>query len=263
LRRALKQIFHFIQQPDFNLAFWALARKTSRSFMQAQDATTLWLLKFWPWFEANTRRILYAAVFVAIAVFVISFYSWRQSQKEIEAGKVFTQALISSNGSQFTDACLKVAADYSGTRAGQRALLQAAASLFTSGKYADAQTQFQKFLDAYPDNSFTPQATLGVATSLDAQGKMDLAAPAYQKAASQTSDASVVLAAKFALAQMSERQGQISVAQKLYEEVARAFPNSSMGSEAGLRATELKSKSPAIAPPFQAAPAAAPFNLSH
>ena len=81
-----------------------------------------------------------------------------------------------ATASQQADLYLKIAADYQGTSAGQRALLQGAAMLFAAGRYADAQTQFQKFLDAYPDSFFAAQAALGVATSLDAQGKTDLAA---------------------------------------------------------------------------------------
>lgn len=227
--------------------------------MQAQDATTIFFLKAWTWAEANAKRIAIGTAFVAIAVFVISFYSWRQNQREIEAANALTQAIISSTGSQFADACLKIAADYSGTRAGQRAQLQGAASLFAAGRYADAQAQFQKFLDVYPDNSFTPQATLGVAASLDAQGKFDLAVGAYQKAANQSSDGSVVAAAKFALAQIDEQQGRMSDAQKLYEEITRTFPNSSLASEATLRSVEMKS--PAASMPSPAANA--PFSLSH
>jgi TolA-binding protein len=232
--------------------------------MQAQDATTAWLFNLWPWFEANAKRIAYVAAFVAIAVFLISFYSWRQSQKEIEAGNAFTQVIISNNGSPLADAYLKIAADYSGTRAGQRALLQGAAALFAAGKYADAQTQFRKFIDTYPEGAFVSQAALGVAASLDAQGKTELAAGAYQKIINQTSDASVAASAKFAIAQIDERQGKISEAQKLYEDVTRAYPNSSMSSEAGLRAMELRTQSPAISPPAKTAPpTAVPFNLSH
>ena len=227
--------------------------------MQAQDATTVFFLKAWTWAEANAKRVAIGAAFAAIAVFVISFYSWRQDQREIEAGNALTQAVVFGNGGQVGDACLKIAADYSGTRAGQRAQLQGATLLFEEGRYADAQAQFQKFLDAYPDNSFAPQAEFGVAASLDAQGKLDLAAGAYQRAAGQSSDSGVAAAAKFALAQIDEQQGKFSDAQSLYEEIARIFPNSSLASEAGLRSVELKMKPPAASTPSSAAP----FSLSH
>jgi TolA-binding protein len=230
--------------------------------MQAQDATTAYLFKLWPWLEANAKRILSFAAFVVIVTLLFSFYSWRQSQKEIEASQALTQVIVSGGDSQPADAYLKIPTDYTGTRAAGRAQLLGAVSLFISGKYADAQAQFQKFLNTYPDNSFAPQAALGVAASLESQGKIDLASDAYQKAINQTTDASVIVAAKFALARIDERQGKISDAQNFYEEVIQAYPNSPMSSEAELRLMELKMKSPAISTPHETAPASAiPFNL--
>jgi TolA-binding protein len=83
-----------------------------------------------------------------------------------------------------------------------------------------------------------------VAASLDAQGKTDLASGAYQRVISRFSDLNTVSAAKFALAQISERQGKLAVAENLYEEVAHGNPNGSLGSEAAICATELKTKLP-------------------
>jgi TolA-binding protein len=234
--------------------------------MQAQEAatTTDILFRLWPWFEANAKRIAFGAAFLVIVVFVFSFYSYRQNQREITAGQALTQATMSAGSGSLADACLKIATEYAGTLAGQRALLQGATALFTTGKYADAQAAFQKFLDAYPDNFLGPQATLGVAASLDALGKTDLAVSAYQKAAGQTANLNVVASAKFSLARIDEAQGKLAEAQRLYGEVARTFANTSMGSEAGLRAMELNAKLPKAAPamPAPASAASVPFNLS-
>jgi len=233
--------------------------------MQSQEITAADVVfRLMPWFEANRKRLAYGAGLVAVAVFIFSYYSYRQNQTEIAAGQALTQVLVSTSGSGLADACLKVAADYSGTLAAQRALLAAATTLFTSGKYADAQTQFQKFLDTYPDNFFTPQATLGLAASLDAQGKGEAAYVAYQRAAGQAADESVVAAAKLALGRIDEAQGKLADALKIYTEVARTFPNTSTGMEAGRRAMELKVKSPAATAAAPApASSPAPFTLSH
>jgi TolA-binding protein len=229
--------------------------------MEAQETTaTDYLFKLWPWFEANAKRIAFGAALALIAIFIWSFYSYRQSQRETAAGEALTQATMSAGGS--AEVCLKIAADYPGTAAGQRALLQGATGLFTDGKYADAQAQFQKFLDAYPDNFFSPQAALGVAASLDAQGKTDQAIGAYQKAAGLTANGTVAADAKFALARIDETQGKAADAMKLYAEVARGYPNTSISSEAARRAMELKVKSPAAAVAPVPAPSV-PFNLSH
>ncbi len=236
--------------------------------MEAQEATTDYVFNLWSWFETNAKRLAYGAALLVIAIFVFSFYSYRQNKKEVDAGEALTQAGMANTGGQLADACLKVAADYAGTSAGQIALLQGATALFAVDRFADSQVQFQKFLNAYPDNSLAPQAALGVAASLDAQGKTDLAISAYQKAISLTSEGNVVAAAKFALARIDEAQGKSAEADKLYTELARAYPNSAINSEAGLRDAELKTKSPATASvspaPAATAPATvAPFTLSH
>ena len=221
-----------------------------------------YLFKVWPWIEANVKRIAYAVGAVAILVFIYLFHGYSLNQTEITAGQALSAVIVSSSASQQPDAYLKVAADYPGTPAAQRALLDGASLLFTTGKFPEAQAQFQKFLDAYPENSFTAPALLGVAASLDAQGKTADAISAYQKAAGQASNGSVTASAKFAVARIYEAQGKTAEAMKLYEEVARANPNSQLSNEAGLRATELKTKSPsAAAKPATAV--AAPFTLTH
>jgi TolA-binding protein len=222
--------------------------------MQAQDATTLFLLKLWPWVEANKKRLIGGTVAAVIVIFFIWFMACQRESKEIAAGQALTQLALSS-GAPAAEAYLKIATERSGTAAGQRALLQGAAALFDAGKFADAQTQFQKYLDAHPDGEFSSQALLGVAASLDAQGKMDLAVGAYQKVISSASDATVVSAAKFDLARIEESQGKSNDALVLYQDVAGANPSTSLGSEAAMRLMELRSKLPAAASaPAPAAP---------
>jgi predicted negative regulator of RcsB-dependent stress response len=213
--------------------------------MQAQDSTTLFLFKLWPWVEANKNRLIAGAAIAVIAIFIIWFVACQRESKEIAAGQALTQVALSSGGPS-VGAYLKVAEQHSGTVAGQRALLQGAAALFDAGKFTDAQAQFQKFLDAHPDSEFSGQAALGVAASLDAQGKTDLAVGAYQRAISSASDATVVSAAKFGLARIEETQGRLNDALLLYQDVARANPGGSLGSEATMHLMELRSKLPAV-----------------
>jgi TolA-binding protein len=234
--------------------------------MEIQDAPAAYFFKLWPKIEANWIRIALGGGIIIVVAMLISFYSWQRDQKEITAGKALTQSMLSVPSiprnptasqlaelySKQADVYLKIAGDHQGTSAGQRALLQGAAMLFEAERYADAQTQFQKFLDAHPDGFFASQAALGVATSLDAQGKTDLAAGAYQRVINISSDLTVANAAKFALAQIDERQNKLSDARNLYEDIVRNNPNS----EAGQRAMELKMKLPS-APPATAP--AAPF----
>lgn len=235
--------------------------------MQAQDATAVYLFKLWPWIEANKKRIIICVGIIIAAIFIFSFITWQKGKGEVDAGQALTSALISNEGGQLAAACLKIAADHPSTLAGQRALMQGAASLFEAGRYADAQGQFQNYLDAHADDVFTGQAALGVAACLDAQGKSDLAVDAYQRAIGNLSDNEGTGVAKLAIARIYETEGKPNDALALYGEIIRANPNSALGSEASVRAMELKSKSLSntlSAPAAPAAPAAsAPFQLSH
>ena len=215
--------------------------------METQDAPSEFIFKVLPWIEANRKRIVIVLGLAALAILVYSFLSYQRDQKEINAGQALTQAMMPSGGQPVDAALLKVAQQYPATVAGERAGVAAAAALFEENKFTDAQAQFQKYLEAHPEGQFAAQAALGVAASLDAQGKTDAAITAYQKVLSSGADASTVTAAKFALARLYEAQGKLAEAQKSYEDVARSSnPNSSLYSEAGLRAMELKSKLPAV-----------------
>lgn len=210
--------------------------------MQTQDATTLFLFKWWPWFEANRKWLIAVAVVAALAALVIWFMVNQREARQVAAGQALTQAMFASSG-QSADAYMKVATEYPGTTAGQRALLQSAAALFEAGRFADAQAQFQKYVDAHPGGEFIGQALLGVATSLDSQGKADLAASAYQRVITNGSDPVAVSAAKFGLARIDEVQGRLNDALVLYQDVASV--NNPLASEAAMCLMELRNKLPA------------------
>ncbi len=178
---------------------------------------------------------------------------------EITAGQALTQLLISTppnaDAGQLADAYLKIAADYSRTPTGERALMLGATTLFESGKYTEAQAQFQKYLSTHPAGAFSAQAALGVAASLDAQGKTDSAANAYRRVIGAFSDPNALDAAKFALAKIDEQRGKSTDAENLYLDVTHDNPNNSLGSEAAFRTYQLKNKlSPTASPNTSSAP---------
>jgi len=213
--------------------------------MQAQDATTVYLLKLWPRIEANKNRILAGAVVVVIAIAVAWVLASQHDQKEAEAGEALTKLSLSPTVTP--EGLLKIASDYPGTAAAERAMVLGAGALFTTGKYAEAQAQFQKYLDEHPDGEFFGQAALGLGVCLETQGKADQATGVYQRAIDNSSDTVVVTVAKLSLGKICEAQGKISDAQKYYEQIAKERINqeTSLGREAMLRLTLLKKAAPA------------------
>jgi len=225
-----------------------------RFFMQAQDEASVFLLKLWPRIEANKNRIIAVAVLIVIAVGIGWIFAVQRQQKEADAGEKLTQLTL--NPGAKPEAYLKIATDYSGTKAGERALLQAAAELFDSGHFVEAQAQFQKFLGENPNSELAANAALGVASSLDAQNKIDLAAAAYQQVLRNYTDATPVNAAKMALAKIDEAQGRYNNALASYQDIAQQSMVSFMRQEAMLRLMDLKNKIPTpTTAPLSASPA--------
>ena len=230
--------------------------------MQTQDAPAEIIFKLWPWLEANKNRLIGGLGAVIVVAGVFYFISAQKAQKEVDAGQALTSLLISpkSNAGQSTDEFAKLAAQYAGTAAGQRAQLQGAAALFSTGRYADAQAQFQKYLDAAATGPLAATAELGVAASLESQNKLDLAMAAYQRVTSVFAGSSSVVPAEFALGRIAEQQNKLTEAASHYENAARSALGGSLAQEAAQRAFEVKAKIAAAAPKPAAAsqPAVAP-----
>jgi predicted negative regulator of RcsB-dependent stress response len=227
--------------------------------MQTQDAPAEIIFKLWPWLEANKNRLIAAGAAALVLWGIYYFITSQHEQREVDAGQALTMLLVNpdanASSGQIADAFAKLAAQYPGTAAGQRAQLQAGAAMFNAGKYPDAQAQFQKYLEAGSGGTLAATAQLGVAASLEAQNKLDLAISAYQKVMSVYSGSSSVLPAEFALGRIAEQQNKLTEAVSHYETVARASQGGSLAQEAMMRASEIKTKLAAAAPKPAAAAA--------
>lgn len=233
--------------------------------MESQDAAATFFFKLWPQIEANKNKILASAALIIAVAAIGSFVYWRHEQNQIDAGVAMTQTLLTlpqqADAAQIADSYLNVATEYSGTPAGQRALLQAAAILFTEDKYPDAESYFRQFIDSHPDNQFVGLASLGLAKCLEAEGKLNDASGEYQHIINDLADPQAVIAAKFSLAQIDMQQHSYADAQRLFQDVAQSDPYSAQGTEAAQYLFELRSKVPA-APATPPMGAGAPFKLN-
>jgi TolA-binding protein len=217
--------------------------------METQDASAAFLIKFWPWFEAKRKQLLYTAVAVVVILFVWYFITTQSEQKAIDAGQAFTQLQLNLPANPTPPATAPVpprACRHTGPPASRRHPPPAAPSvLFGAGRYEDAQAQFQKFLGANRGSSLAAAAQLGVAASLEAQNKPDLAATAYRAVTTSYPNSAEALPARFSLARVLESQGKLSEASSYYQEVARSPLAGSMASEAAQRAARIAPAKPA------------------
>jgi TolA-binding protein len=207
----------------------------------------------WAWLEANKKQTLWGTGGLVLVGFIVALVLYRQDEADIAASEALSNVALpqmtgASRGDS-PDAYLKVAAAYSGSRAGARALLLAAGGLFMEGKYDEARNQFERFNREYSDSSFKGEALLGIAACLDAQSKTNEAVTAYKNLIDRRPADYVLPQARFALARLYAAQDKPELARTLFEEVERNNPYSSLGSEAGIRLEDLKVKYPNLATP--------------
>ena len=218
--------------------------------MQTQDAPAEFLIKFWPWFEANRKRLVVTVVAAVVVLVIYYFITTQREQKAVDAGQAYTQLQLNMPPNptvqQVADAFVQLAQKYSGTVAAERAQLQAAAVLFSAARYPDAQAQFQTFLGANKTSSLAPAAQLGVAACLEAQNKLDDAATAYRAVTKSYPDSSEALPAKFSLGRVLEAQGKLTEATACYQEVTRSPLAGSLVSEAAQRLSQIAVTKPVV-----------------
>ncbi len=235
--------------------------------MQSEAPGTAVFYKWLGWFEEHRQSVLYGAVAVTVVGLIVAFIIWRSGEKQKDAGYALARAFVpqATGSAERVPASnfLAVASQFPGSEAAGPAMLLGATSLFDSGKYAEAQAEFDKFARQYRDSSFVAEAQLGVAASLEAQGKTNEAVTAYKNLVDRRPSEVVVPQAKYALARLYDAQGKPELAYPLYEEVAQR-PGTMMGTYAGFRAEELLAKYPNLAPaPPTAATSVSPLMLTN
>jgi predicted negative regulator of RcsB-dependent stress response len=221
--------------------------------------------KLWVWGEKNKKQLLWGSIAVVVVGLGVAFWLAHQSERQNDANdalsKLTTQAVLPGKAELAPDSLLKVASDYSGTDASQRALMLGAADLFDNGKYDEAQARFQEFIKDYNDSPFMAQAAFGIAACQDAQGKTNDAVSAYQSVIDRYPTQNVGPQAKLALARLLEGQGKFSEARNNLEDILRSAQGT-IASEADQRLRELNTAHPEVGstnrPPSTALPMLSP-----
>jgi TolA-binding protein len=196
------------------------------------------------WYEKNKRQLAWGVGIVAVVALVLGFYLWNRNQRESDASKALSNL---TPGQAAAQDYLKMSDQYSGTAAAGRAVLLAASSSFTEGRYAEAQAQFTQFLSEQPESPSRPAALLGVAACLAAQGKAAEAMQKYQDVVQRFPNDQVTSPAKSALARLYEAQNQFKEALPIYQDLARSEANQSYGLEAMVRLQDLLARHPELA----------------
>jgi len=207
-------------------------------------------IAFQAWFEVNKKRVFVGLGIAVVLILGVSFFIQRQAQRERVASEALSDIRIPFNPAAdapgAANELLKVADDYKGTKAAERAILTSAGILYSEKKYTESEARFNLLLKTYPDTMWAPEANLGVAASLDAQGKTADATTKYEEIRRRFSTASIIDEAKLSLARLYEGQ-KPEDAYKLYDELSKGGPGTRLAMEASLRQEDLLKARPELA----------------
>jgi len=188
------------------------------------------------WLEVNKRKVAIAVVALVVVGFSIATIRHFRREKELNAsGQLLALRATLSPATNAVppqpSAFMKIADEFSGTSASERARLLAATALFTEGKYADAERDFSAFTKNFSGSQWAATAAYGVAAAQEAQNKPEALA-SYQGVASAYPNSSVADEAKLALARIHEMRKQPDQALKLYNELLVTRPGAQPGEPA-------------------------------
>ena len=227
--------------------------------MESEATQSVGLVHFLAWLDLNKKRVLLGAGIVAVVAAVVALVIYSHNQKEVRASEALSDVIPPRSplvpSGDLAGQYLKVAAEHTGTKAAQRALLQAAATFFTDGKWVEAQNTFERVLKEYPGSDWSAQADYGVAVSLDAQNKPAEATARYEALVKRYPNDAVTADAKLGLARQYVHQNKAEPAAKLYDELTRGGINSPLAQEAYMEQQDLLQKFPNLrtnAPPAAA-----------
>ena len=176
------------------------------------------------WFRY--RREILAAIGIAILVVLGYGAYWLYSDRRDAAAAALLAVAHDANGYQ------QVISRYENTNAAATASLLMAEAQRKSGKYADANTTLQKFIDKHPKHDLTPTARVGIAANLQSLGRNDEALASYQRV---TADFPKSYEAPFALISqvtILKAKGQKDAARRACETILTQYRESLWANEA-------------------------------
>ena len=192
------------------------------------------------WLEVNKKRILITFLIATAIGFAMAIYRYIKTQKEHQASAALIDLRPPLNAPTNypptqASAYFKIAEQFRGTEAAERAKILGATALFNENNYVEAKSRFEEFLKDHPNSPWAPIAMLGVGNSLEAQNKPEEALGSLQGLLTKYPDSAVVTDAKLAIARIHESQKKPEMALQIYEELSRGAGAQQGDSQAAAR----------------------------
>lgn len=202
-----------------------------------QDEFVNRILAAWAYVEENYVRVLAAGAGVVILILIGVFVMHQMDTQAREAVEAEGRVRVLLLQGQIDDAILdaeRVAEAYSGDAAAGRALQLAGGLYFETGRFAEAQAAFERYLQAFDTAGPTRySAWSGIAAAMEEQGDLAGAAAKYLAFADEFVDSPFAPNALMEAARCYRLSGDTVQARTLLQRILDRYARSPVAQSAG------------------------------
>ena len=197
--------------------------------------------------------IIIAVVALLLAIVAYGAYKFISARQEAAAAAMLGSAKTAADYQ-------KVIVEHPGSDAAPTAALLLAAEQRKEGKFAEANTTLQSFVDRHPRHQLVTTGQMAIAANFDSLGRPDDALETYRRIAADHAKSFNAPMAMISQVPLLKAKGQIDEARRVCETVMTQYRDSFASQEAQRYLKTLKptTAAPAAAPAAAAPPAAAP-----
>ncbi len=218
-------------------------RRISRREMK-EDRFILWLYELSSDIDKHWKTVVVAAVVVIASV--AGWYYWTNKQTDdlVEAGKVLAPGLTAMQDNRYEDAIPifeRVVDEFGGTSVAPEATIELANAFFQTGDYEKARTHYSAYLDEYgqQDAYFRQAARSGLAACDEEEEKYEDAANGYLGLADEDPDSYLAPGLLLDAARCFHAADQKDRARALYDRVVEDYESTPYARDAQIALTAL------------------------
>ena len=201
-------------------------RKLSKSELR-EDEFVEWIMQAIEYVKERTQLFVGGAVAVIAVIVAINYFIESEETNRLQAAALLGDVLMVEQGGSSAEATRlaeELASTYAGTPAAAQGTVLLANLHYAQGRYAEARTYYQRYLDNYePVDVLAYAAQSGLGACLEAEGQLLAAAEHYETYAAQQAGTIREAMARMEAARIYGLAGDSDKQQALLEEVSRTF----------------------------------------
>lgn len=210
-------------------------RKLSKSELR-EDEFVEWIMQAVEYVKERARLFVGGAVAVIAVIMAIHYSIESKGANRLKAAALLGDVLMVEQGGEPTEAIRlaeELASSYAGTPAAAQGIVLLAHLHYAQGRYAEARTYYQRYLDNYePLDVLAYAAQSGLGACLEAEEQFLAAAEHYEALAAQQAGTIHEAMAQMEAARIYGLAGERDKQQALLQEVSRAFPQYPIAAQA-------------------------------